>query len=487
MNPFAGLRIYEVRNLLKSKKVSPVEIFRAYRRQADKVNPALNAIISDRWDQAYMDSRALEKRLMEGAEVPALAGLPFTAKELFEAEGLSFTLGVANRREHKGKVNASVIRRLTEQGGIFAGLTNVPEMGLWFETYNVIYGRTNNPYNLHRTVGGSSGGEAAIVSAMGSAFGIGSDIGGSIRIPAAFCGLFGHKPTRFMVPFSGHYPMVSGTEEKWSGDGTRVTVVGPMTRFADDLIELFQLMAKPDGLDRDVQKHTFDFTPVSWKGRKVYLMKDPYMRWTYPTEDSLKQAVDKAARFFEEQGAIIEEMDPGIFKDAFELWNDACSLISGPTYNESVGAGEPVQLLNSLYKLLLGKPDMTFPSLVYAAGEKHLKSLLQPGRLQHRIASLRQELADILGNDGILLMPPHPRTAFLHYSGKLRPIDFVYTAIWNVLDLPVTQVPTGFDKQSLPLGVQVVANRNNDSLSLLAAKDLEKAFGGWRPPSFGET
>lgn len=483
MNPFASLRIHEVRELLRQKKVSPVEIIRAYRRQADQVNPLLNAIVAHRWDEAHLDAKNLEKKLHQGDSVPRLAGLPFTAKELFEAKGLPQTLGLESRRRIKGKVNSSLIDRLSSEGAIFAGVTNVPEMGLWFETYNVVYGTTKNPYDLRRTPGGSSGGEAAIIAAMGSAFGLGSDIGGSIRIPAAFCGLFGHKPTRFLIPFSGHYPLVSGTEDRLSGDGTRLTVVGPMARFADDLIELFQVMAKPDGKDRDVQQRSFHFSTPEWKNRKVFIMKDPHIRWTYPADACLKKSVEKAASFFEEQGAIIEEIDSHLFRDAFEIWNDACAMITGPSFNESLGQGQPTQLGKALLQMLLGKPTMTFPILAYAAGEKYLKSILQPGRFQHQIAELRAVLSSLLRENNILLMPTHPRTAFFHNSAKFRPIDFVYTAIWNALDFPVTQAPTGVDELSLPTGIQIVANRWNDPLSLMAAKDLEKAFGGWRPPA----
>jgi fatty acid amide hydrolase 2 len=487
MNPFAVLRLSEVRELLRTKKISPVEVMRAYRRQADKVNPSVNALVADRWDQAHLEAKDLEKKILAGENVPQLAGLPFTAKELFEAKAMPHTLGVERRREIKGKTNATSIDRLVEAGGIFAGLTNVPEMGLWFETYNVIYGRTNNPYDLRRTAGGSSGGEAAIITAMGSAFGLGSDIGGSIRIPASFCGLFGHKPTRFIVPFTGHYPMTGGNEGRFSGDGSRITVVGPMARFADDLIELFQIIARPDGIDTDVRERRFDFRPLSWKGswkgRKVFTMKDPHIRWAYPADAEIKNAVDRTAHFFAEQGAIVEELNPAMLNDAFEIWNDACALINGPSFSDSIGLDRPAQLGMSLFKMLTGQADMTLPILMYAASEKYFRSLLRPGQFQHRIASLRSYFSDILGSENILLMPTHPRTAFLHYSGKMRPMDFVYTAVWNALDFPVTQAPTGFDAQGLPMGIQIIANRWNDDISLLAARDIEKAFGGWRPPN----
>lgn len=482
MNPFAVLRIHEVRELLRQKKVSPVEILRAYRRQADKVNIDINAIVAERWDQAFLEARDLEKRLMSGANIPCLAGLPFTAKELFEVDGLPHTLGIESRRHQTAKNTSSAVKMLIKEGAICAGVTNVPELGFWFETYNQLYGTTSNPYDLRRTAGGSSGGEAAIIAAMGSAFGLGSDIGGSIRIPAAFCGLFGHKPTRFIIPFSGHYPVVAGREAELTGDGNRVTVVGPMARFADDLIELFKVLARPDGLDRDVKESQFDFSPISWKGRKVFTLKDPRIRWTYPTDHSLQQSVDQAAKFFEEQGAIVEELDSRLLKNAFELWNEACSMIRGPSLHESLGPGVPSALGTQFLKLLIGKADVTLPTWLSVVGEKYFKPLIVAGEYQHELATLKAHFSEILGTENILLMPPHPRPAFLHYSAKLRPFDFAYAGVWNALDFPVTQAPTGFNGQALPLGVQIVANRWNDALSLLAAKDLEKAFGGWRPP-----
>ena len=483
MNPYASMRIHEIRNLIKKKEVSPVEVFRAYRRQAEKVNPNLNAIIASRWDEAFLEVKDLEKKISAGSAVPPLCGLPFTAKELFEAKDMPHTLGNIRRKNVKGNVNAWLISEMIRQGGTFVGLTNVPEMGFWFETYNLVYGKTSNPYDLRRTSGGSSGGEAAIVSAMGSAFGLGSDIGGSIRIPAAFCGIFGYKPTRFTIPFSGHFPMISGKEEQLSGSATRVTVLGPLCRFADDMIELLGLMAQPDGKDRDVKAaKQFQFKNLKWNNRKVFILKDPHIRWTFPADKSVQLAVEKCAHFFEEQGAIVEYLDNQLFNDGLEIWNDACSMVQGPTFNESLGYEETTNLGQSLFNLLRGKAEMTLPILIAASAEKHLKKLLKPGRMHHTLEKIKNFLDVALGKDNILIMPPHPRTAFLHNSGVLRPFDFIYTGIWNAIDFPVAQVPVGFDRQNLPLGVQVIANNSCDELTLVAAKDLEKAFGGWRPP-----
>ncbi len=192
--------------------------------------------------------------------------------------------------------------------------------------------------------------------------------------------------------------------------------------------------------------------------------------------------MEKCAHFFEEQGAIVEYLDNQLFNDGLEIWNDACSMVQGPTFNESLGYEETTNLGQSLFNLLRGKAEMTLPILIAASAEKHLKKLLKPGRMHHTLEKIKNFLDVALGKDNILIMPPHPRTAFLHNSGVLRPFDFIYTGIWNAIDFPVAQVPVGFDRQNLPLGVQVIANNSCDELTLVAAKDLEKAFGGWRPP-----
>jgi fatty acid amide hydrolase 2 len=485
LNSIAAYKIREIRELVKTKKLSPVEILRIYRRQVDRVNFEINALVADRFDQAFLEAKDLEDKIMKGGEVPLLAGLPFTCKEMIEAENMPLTIGLVKRKGKVGKVNASVVEKLKSLGGNFIGVTNVPELGFWFETDNYVYGRTNNPYDLKRTSGGSSGGEAAIISASGSAFGIGSDVGGSIRIPAMFCGIFGHKPTRRTIPSTGHYPMTKEHAALYQGSGYRLATIGPMARSAEDLIEIFKHLAFKDGIDNEIVSRNFSWDPINWKNRKIYTLKSPEFNWAMPADDEAKNAVKRAAQFFHDQGAIIEELPSDIFKDAVALWYEELATVVGPSFSEALGTGESIDLPREIFKSLTGNAEFTVPNLVSVAMEKAFK-LLKPVLLKknnERVSQKRKVLNDLLGDQSILILPTHPRAAFFHHSGKLRPYDFIFTAVFNALDLPATQVPMGFTVDSLPIGVQVVASQGRDDLTLLAANDLDKGFGGWRPSS----
>jgi fatty acid amide hydrolase 2 len=485
LNSLASFKIREIRELVKQKKLSPVEILRIYRRQVDLVNYQIKALVADRFDQAFIEAKKLEDKIMKGGDVPLLAGLPFTCKEMIEAENMPLTIGLLKRKGVYSKTDASSVARLRSLGGNFIGVTNVPEMGFWFETDNYVYGRTNNPYDLQRTAGGSSGGEAALITAAGSAFGIGSDVGGSIRIPAMFCGVFGHKPTRRIIPFTGHYPMTREHAALYQGSGYRISTLGPMARNAEDLIEIFRNLAFKDGVDNEIISYDYSWNPISWKGKKVYTLKSPEFNWAMPVDEEAKNAVKRAALFFNDQGAIVEELPSDIFKDGVALWYEELATMVGPSFSEALGMGEDVDLPKELLKILRGRPEYTLPNLVNVAMEKAF-NLIKPmvtRKNNERVLQRRKELNELLGEDGILLLPTHPRPAFFHHSGKLRPYDFVYTAIFNALDLPATQVPMGFTADSLPIGIQVVAKQGRDDLTLLAANDLDKGFGGWRPSS----
>jgi fatty acid amide hydrolase 2 len=483
LNSIAAYKIREIRELVKSKKLSPVEILRIYRRQADLANYHIRALVADRFDQAFIEAKDMEEKIMKGGDVPLLAGLPFTCKEMIEAENMPLTVGLVKRKGMISKSDAPVVSKLRSLGGNFIGVTNVPELGFWFETDNYVYGRTNNPYDLQRTPGGSSGGEAAIIAAAGSAFGIGSDVGGSIRIPAMFCGIFGHKPTRGTIPFTGHYPMTTEHAALYQGSSHRITTMGPMARSAEDLIEIFKHLAFQDGIDSEVVDHHYSWQPINWKNRKVYTLKAPDFNWAMPVDEEAKSAVRRATQFFHDQGAIIEELPSDIFKDGVALWYEELATVIGPSFCESLGMGEGIDLPRELVKILAGKAEYTVPNLINVAMEK-VFNLVKPMVMKKnndRVLQRRKKLNEILGDQSILILPTHPRPAFFHHSGKLRPYDFVYTAIFNALDLPATQVPMGFTVDSLPIGVQVVASQGRDDVALLAANDLDKGFGGWRP------
>jgi fatty acid amide hydrolase 2 len=269
----------------------------------------------------------------------------------------------------------------------------------------------------------------------------------------------------------------------YQGSGYRVTTIGPMARNAEDLIEIFKQMVFKDGIDNEIVDRNFSWDPINWKNRKVYILKAPEFSWAMSADEESKNAVKRAALFFHDQGAIVEELSSDIFKDGVALWYEELATVVGPTFSESLGMGENIDLPREVLKMLTGRAEYTFPNIVNVAMEKALQYIkpMMMKKNSDKVAQRRKELNELLGTDSILILPTHPRPAFFHHSGKLRPYDFIYTAIFNALDLPATQVPMGFTADSLPIGIQVVASQGCDNLTLLAANDLDKGFGGWRP------
>jgi len=482
LNEILTLPATELAARIRARELSPLEVVDAYIRRIEEVNPIVNAVVAHRFDAARDEARRAEAALAGSDPVPSLLGVPFTVKEMINLEGMPTTFGTRTRLGRTADRDATIVRRLREAGAIPLGVTNIPEWGFWFETDNLIYGRTRNPYDLRRTAGGSSGGEAAILAAAGSGFGLGSDIGGSIRIPAAFCGVYGHKPTHGLLPLTGHYPVYETGPEASLPKVNHYLAVGPLTRAARDLMPLLRIMAGDDGVDPNTRKLPLgSLDDVAWRGRPVYLLEAPQITLAAAASPAVRDAVRTAARVFENLGAVVEPLPDTLFRQATHLWFAALRYLGGPPVSELLGDGRSISLIAEFALALARRPRYTVPALVFCLGERlgqmserRIRSLVAQGRrLAQRIGSLLE--------DGILLLPPHPRVAPLHNRPLLRPFDFAYTAIFNVLRLPVTVAPVGRDEAGLPLAVQIVAGRGHDHRTIAAAIALEDALGGWRP------
>src|SRR5712691_49452 len=224
----------ELAALIRSRAVSPVEVVEAHLRRIERINPSLNAIVTVSAD-ALEQARVAEAALMSG-EIGPLLGLPLTVKDTIDTKGLRTTSGSRLRANHFPDRDATVVARLKAAGAIILGKTNTAEMAIPYETNNPVFGRTNNPHDLNRTAGGSSGGEAAAIAAGLSPAGIGSDLSGSIRVPAHFCGIAGLKPTIGLAPMDGHTPSATGLLSVGA-------CIGPMARTVADLSLLFRVIA----------------------------------------------------------------------------------------------------------------------------------------------------------------------------------------------------------------------------------------------------
>jgi fatty acid amide hydrolase 2 len=460
---------------IRTRTRSSVEVVEAHIAKIQAVNPALNAMIADRFDAARREAATADALVAKGGDVPPLTGVPFTVKEYFDVEGMPASGGLWSRRERIAPSDATVVRRLRAAGAIVLGVSNVPEGGLWLETYNAIYGRTNNPWDRRRTSGGSSGGEGALVGSGASPFGIGSDIGGSIRIPAAFCGCVGHKPTGGLVPNTGQFPGQLGPTSKFLG-------TGPLTRRVEDLWPILRIIAGPDGEDEAaVRTLTGNPADVDLDGLVVIPMPSNGRVRVRP---EMQDAVRDAARALQDRGAVVHERAFPRMARAFEIWTSLLSSLSTEHYGKILGDGAELRPWRELaFNWTTGRSGHTLAGLVLA-GLDELSSKF-PGQMARYVdegRALQAELEDALGDRGVLLHPPYSRPAPWHRAVWRTPFDFACTAIFNVLEFPVTQVPVRLSAWNVPIGVQVAGSRGADAVTIAAAAVIEAEFGGWRSP-----
>ncbi len=460
---------------IKARTISSAEVVELAIRRIEQVNPSLNAVVHTRFEKARDEARETDRALARGDDLGPFAGVPCTIKEFFAVEGAPQTGGLVARKNTLSMSDAPTVARLRQAGAIVVGLTNVPEGGIWIETYNALYGRTNNPWDTRRTSGGSSGGEGAIVAAGGSAFGLGSDIGGSIRLPAAFCGIVGHKPSGRLLPNGGQFPAPSGA-------ALAMLCPGPMVRRVRDVMPLLSVLAGPDASDPYCAEMPLgDPATVSLEGLVVHVAKD---NGRFRSSEAMQRAIDDAARALERRGARVVRFDEKKLSRGLEYW--AATLASGVSegYDELLASGtgkERISAARELVKGALGRSNHTLPALIVALLGSAMTKLgtKTTEDLARRAASFREEMRELLGDGGVLLHPPYTRVAPRHHDVWRTPFDAAYTALFNVLETPVTVVPVGFDAQGMPVAVQIIAAPGRDHVSVRAAQAVEDHFGGW--------
>ncbi|NXL74471.1 FAAH2 hydrolase, partial [Leptocoma aspasia] len=465
-------------------QVACIEVVEAYVERIKEVNPLINAVVKDRFEEALQEARQVDKLLSEGPgddcleEKFPLLGVPITVKEAFSVYGMPNTSGLVNRRNVIATSDATVVSRLKQAGAIPLGVTNCSELCMWYESSNRVYGRTNNPYDLQRIVGGSSGGEGSVLAAACSVVGVGSDIGGSIRMPAFFNGVFGHKPTTGVVPNDGQFPNAHGVR-------TSYLCTGPMCRYAEDLEPVLRVMAGPGvtklKLNEKVSLEKIKFHCMDHDGGSIFVS---------PVDKEILQAQKKVVEYLESDlGIRVQRVAIHKMKYSFQIWSAMMSSKDSEgqeaeRFTDLLGDhGKPVWPLWELMKWLMGMSSHTLPAIALGLTEKLVNlNLSGKAKLVSMGKSLQEEMEALLGPDGVLLYPSHPTIAPKHHSPICMPFNFAYTAIFNVLGLPVTQCPLGLSSEGLPLGIQLVAAAYNDHLTLAVARYLEKAFGGWVLP-----
>lgn len=488
-NRISKLSACVIAQYIKERKFTCEEVVQAFIDRIHQVNPLLNAVVGDRFEEALEEAKHIDK-VLDSCDVSCsreksellrkpLLGVPITVKESLACKGFMHSAGLVDRKNLIAVEDASVVENLRNAGAIPIAVTNCSELCMWWETMNNVYGRTNNPYDTSRIAGGSSGGEGAIISAAGSVCGIGSDVGGSVRMPAFFNGIFGHKPSPSIVPNQGHFPQ--GTSEAFD----EYLVMGPLCRYADDLIPMLKAMAGPRSYELHLDEN------VNLSSLKVYTMHDlEYPFLTSPVDPELLMAQKQVCSFLRERfGATVEDAHMTLFRYSPLIWSAmVLSAENNKITSQFLQSESEAVSMNpfvEIFKYFLGYSKYHYVTLAVAGIERLRDPLpnclpdVSSNFVQMGI-KLRGQIQALLGNNGILLYPSHPNTALSHHRPSLAPLNFSYTSIFNVLHLPVTQCPLGLDKNGLPLGIQIAAAKNNDRLSIAVARQLERQFGGWQ-------
>ena len=469
----------ELARRIRSKSVSATEVVEAHIRRIETVNPTINAVVQKTYDDARARAQAADARLAKKrpGKLPPFLGVPCTIKEHMQVAGLPQTGGLYRRRGAIANDDAVLVRRMRDAGFIVLGTTNVPEALMWYESYNKVYGRTTNAYSADHTPGGSSGGEGAIIGSGGSPVGIGGDIGGSIRLPSFFNGIVGHKATGGRVPETGCWPGVAGRIARYK-------VCGPMGRRVADIQAVMPLLAGPDGADLSVDGPEWGEAPAfDPSNLRVFWFDDNGVPGARPSDD-IKDALSRTTGALGEMGFQVEQWRPPGTRRAFQMWANALEHAGSHAFVDTLGDFQPIELGRQWLRWPFRRSEHIFPSLALATLEAVLSKFPSWGRRQADLRlEMRRAIEEKLGDDGVLICPVFHRTAPRHRVEAVRSfLVFTYSGMINPLELPATAVPTGFGRDGLPVGVQVVGRRHNDHLTLYVAERIESAFGGWTPP-----
>jgi len=438
-----------IAELIRSGAVSPVEVAEAHLDQIGKLNPHLNAIVTLAPDLLEKAKEA-ESALQRGGHVGPLHGVPVTIKDTIETAGLLSTSGSKLRADYIPAKDAPAVARLKAAGAIILGKTNASEMAMDYSADNLVFGRTNHPLDASLTPGGSSGGEAAAIASHMSPGGLGSDLAGSIRVPAHFCGIAGLKPGAGRVPGEGQFPPSSGPYSLGA-------VIGPLARTVGDLRSLFRVI-------------------VNSEGPRMSTLKDLRVAWyvddgVAPVTQETKAAVESVVSSLSDAGFVTEERRAPHVERANELWLKVFSRASVVQLRKAYAGRENEG--GSFVTWRLSSADDTPP----ASLDEYISVWMERDQL-------RAEMIDWMETTPILVCPVGSTPAYKHDTLKVT-LDgvsigafraFSYAQAFNLFDLPVVTIPAGKSKEGLPIGVQIVGRPFAEELILDVAEIVEKSW-----------
>ena len=471
MDDVVYISLTEMSERIRAKKLSPVELVDAHLARITQLNPRVNAFVTVDEKRAREQAKSAEAALSSSAKsnsIGPLHGVPISIKSSIDVEGLPSECGSALRKGNVPSEDAPLVKRLRAAGAIILGNTNVPEFLMAYETDNLLYGRTNNPWDLSRTAGGSSGGEAAAIASGCSAGGVGSDGGGSIRIPAHYSGICGLKPTPGRIPSTGHFP---GS----AGPFAQLGVVGPMARTIRDVERLFEVMAGPDPGD----PASAPVPPRRWSEQEIRKLRVAHFvdDGITPVTPETAAAVRTAAEALRTQGFQVAEWRPQNLDRVWQLWwnlfGRAGQMAFAPTIENHEAELSPI--LRAFRAKVAEVPPLTAQEL--------LNTLLARDVLRANLLAKMEEFP-------ILICPACAVPAFRHgereWTVQGRKVEYLkamsYSQWFNLLGNPAAVVPVGSSPEGLPIGVQIVGRPWEEEAVLAVAAKVEEACGGFRRP-----
>ena len=465
---------------IQKRDISSVELLQHFLERVDRHNPDLNAIVVDMREAALEDAAAADRELAQGRSRGPLHGVPMTVKESYNVAGTPTTRGRLEWRTNIPDQDAVSIAKLRQAGAIIFGKTNVPLDLADFQSYNDVYGTTNNPYDLRRGPGGSSGGSAAALAAGLTGIETGSDIGGSIRNPAHYCGVFGHKPTHNLLDMRGHAP---------PGDiraDSDLSVIGPLARSAQDLETATRTMAGPD----EIMARGYRLDLPQWRDRRLSDLRVGVWKneVSAPVSQEVEARVEQVAQALRDEGAQVDDGTKPDFtsEHCYEVYRSLLHATMASRMNDA-----DYESLKRHVDTL--SPDDTSESAeVQRAQTSSFKAWRSANEKRHH---LRWAWHEYFERYDIMLAPVTATAAFEHDHRPLwdrttlvdnQPRPYFEQVFWSGLTgvafLPSTVIPTGLNESGLPIGIQIVGAAYDDLITIGIASDLEHLGFAFTPP-----
>ncbi len=454
--------VVKLAEFIRRKKISAYELTQAYIHQIQKVNPKINAIVQFKPERALSEAKKLDEMQAKGASLGPLHGVPFTLKDVYNTKNDIVTAGTLGLKNNVATEDATITKRLKQAGAILLGKTNTPEFENAADTDNLIYGKTSNPYDFSRSAGGSSGGPAASVSACCSAFDIGADTGGSLRVPAHYCGLVTIRPTMRRIPSTG---TVYGLRTAIMG---MFSTEGPICRYVEDVNLLMSIIQGPDHID----PKTIPTFPITITNNKInefkiaYFDDDGISRVTAETKTAIKNAVNSLT----DSGAKLTQDQPKRLSEGLEIFKEVLGANIVESFQTALTQFNTPKASPLLEKLMKRLAPYTCDLPTFVKRWDHWE------RFQSDILAFFQ-------NYDAIICPVTATEALPHTTPMWDPDQINKTSYcWTMSAtlLPSAVVRAGTSKTGLPIGIQIITQPYREDIALMIAKEVESALGGWK-------